>query len=143
MWRFLMMIYSTRGLKIVVLLMLSLANSLASAQSERLIFAENLIEASILSKNYAKHENAIGVVIGYGYFKNAASPSEIGDRLVEEFEKLGENAKYFLAHMDKPGYTVSFDHASSGTEFIKPRDAVKRMQAFVEEKRRFEKLLSK
>jgi len=102
----------------------------------------NLVEGSVLSKNYAKENDAIGISIGFGKFEGAADPREIGIRFQREFKKLGEDSNFFISDMEKPGFTIAFDHAHNGTEYMAPRKAVKIMKEFVQEKRRFKDLLT-
>ncbi len=105
--------------------------------------ASNIAEAGVLSKNFAKEHDAIGVAIGFKQYKGAPNPDEIGARFKQEFEKLGEDANYFIYPIDKPGYVVSFDHAHSGTEYMSLTNAAQSIKDFVEEKRRFEELLDR
>jgi len=104
-------------------------------------WASNIAEAGVLSKNFAKEHDSIGVAIGFKKYEGAPDPDKIGARFKQEFDKLGEDANYFIYPIDKPGYVVSFDHAHSGTEYMSLTNAAKSMKDFVRDKRRFENLL--
>ncbi len=103
--------------------------------------ASNVAEAGVLSRNFAKEHDAIGVAIGFKKYEGAPNPEEIGERFKQEFGKLGEKAEYFIYPTLNPGYVVSFDHAKSGSGFMKLTKAAQSIRSFVDEKRRFEELL--
>lgn len=101
-------------------------------------FHDSIYDAGVLSRNYARQENAIGMVITYGPYEGAPSPVDVGEKFKEEIAKLGERSSYYIVQIDKPGYSIAFDNPYTGTEAMGLSEAARTLKDIVAEKKRLE-----
>lgn len=100
------------------------------------------IDATSQAQQYARENNAIGIVLGFGDFEGAIDPEIVGQNFKSALANRGEESTVFIVRDGTPGYVIAFAFGVSGMGPMSINEAVKSIDEIVASKNRMSDLLA-